>query len=82
LRAERAEANYRLGQGELRAFGSTGDIGSGGRNALGAVRSAPVNVYFQSLTSHHPSIQEAVARAVDGGFSSGASADIAYSGVR
>jgi len=82
LRAERAEANYRLGQGELRAFGSTGDIGSGGRNALGAVRSAPVNINVYSLTGSDPAIQQQVAQVVDGGFSSGASADIAYSGVR
>lgn len=77
-RAEVAEANFQIGQGELRALGSSGDIGFGrGRNAY---QSAAPTIIVNSLTGYDPAIQQTVADAAGGGFAAGGNSYRMYTG--
>lgn len=81
-RMEIAEENARISEAGIRALSSAGDMGyAGGVNAYQAAAGAkPVVVNINALSGYDPGVQRAVARATNGGFSSGGTNDQLYSG--
>jgi TP901 family phage tail tape measure protein len=80
-RAANAEANFRLSQGEIRAFTSSGDLGyGGGANAWQSANGSAPTIIVNSLTGYSPEIQQVVSGAAGGGFTQGADAFRSYTG--